>query len=169
VDPSPSSQLGWSAKQVARLTRRLPFGGGKEGCYSTGIGKSLKRNDSWLGAFTWMTIDILNTDPSLVSTPKRVQRERFAAGRHNVVDVGSGTKWNNPVKKSDVMSLMSTERDIAVAVDAGGWKAGSVILYRDWLLEEELDPTELQGKDLSCTCKLSDPCHADVLIELANA
>ena len=43
------------------------------------------------------------------------------------------------------------------------------MLYRDYLLEKELDPTELQGKDLSCTCKLTDPCHADVLIELANA
>ena len=116
-----------------------------------------------------MALDILNTDPAFARTPKRVRRERFAAGRYNVVDVGSGTKWNNPVKKSDVMSLVSTEPDIAAAVDAGGWKAGSVILYRDWLLDEELDPTELQGKDLSCTCKLSDPCHADVLIELANA
>ena len=93
-----------------------------------------------------MTLDSLNTDPSLVRTPKRVQRERFAAGRHNVVDVGSGTKWNNPVKKSDVMSLMSTERDIAAAVDARGWKAGSVILYRDWLLEEELDPTSCKER-----------------------
>lgn len=27
---------------------------------------------------------------------------------------------------------------------------------------------ELAGKDLACWCKLSDPCHADVLLEVAN-
>jgi hypothetical protein len=29
-------------------------------------------------------------------------------------------------------------------------------------------PRELREKDLVCTCKLADPCHADVLLELAN-
>ena len=28
---------------------------------------------------------------------------------------------------------------------------------------------ELAGKDLACWCPLSSPCHADVLLELANA
>jgi hypothetical protein len=28
---------------------------------------------------------------------------------------------------------------------------------------------ELRGKDLACWCRLDQPCHADVLIELANA
>lgn len=27
----------------------------------------------------------------------------------------------------------------------------------------------LRGKDLACFCKQGDPCHADVLLELANA
>ena len=26
----------------------------------------------------------------------------------------------------------------------------------------------LRGKNLACWCKIGDPCHADVLIELAN-
>ena len=116
-----------------------------------------------------MTLDLLGPNLSLVRLPQRVRREINPAQQPNVVDVGPGTKWNNPIKKSDVMSLISSEPDIAIAVDTLGWKAGAVILYRDWLLEEELDPTELQGKDLSCICKLTDPCHADVLIELANA
>jgi hypothetical protein len=29
--------------------------------------------------------------------------------------------------------------------------------------------SELRGHDLGCWCPLSDPCHADVLLELANA
>ena len=52
---------------------------------------------------------------------------------------------------------MSSEPDIADAVQKRGWKARAVILYRDYLLEAGLDPTELQGKDLSCTCELTDP------------
>jgi len=29
--------------------------------------------------------------------------------------------------------------------------------------------THLRGKDLACWCKLTDPCHADVLLALANS
>lgn len=28
--------------------------------------------------------------------------------------------------------------------------------------------TQLRGKNLACWCKLGEPCHADVLLELAN-
>jgi len=103
----------------------------------------------------------------IIRRPVRVKR---SAGRQpNTVDVGPGTKWNNPIKKRDVEALVSPEPDIAAAVQKGGWKAGAVILYRDHLLEVGLDPSELQGKDLSCTRELTEPCHADVLLELANA
>ena len=109
---------------------------------------------------------LIPTGPPLVRRPVRLQRA-LNSGVH-VVDVGPGTKWANPIKKRDVDALISSEPDIAAACERGGWKAGAVILYRDHLLEARLDPTELQGKDLSCTCRLTDPCHADVLLELAN-
>ena len=35
----------------------------------------------------------------------------------------------------------------------------------------EIDPTEfsaLAGRDLACWCPLDQPCHADVLLEIAN-
>jgi len=28
--------------------------------------------------------------------------------------------------------------------------------------------SKLKGKNLACFCRLSDPCHADVLLEIAN-
>jgi len=31
------------------------------------------------------------------------------------------------------------------------------------------DVNELRGKNLACWCRLDQPCHADVLLELANA
>jgi hypothetical protein len=52
------------------------------------------------------------------------------------------------------------------AVDA----AGAVRLYRQWLPDTDLyrDLSELAGHDLMCFCPLERPCHADVLLELAN-
>ena len=32
----------------------------------------------------------------------------------------------------------------------------------------QLAPEELRGKNLACWCPLDQPCHADVLLELAN-
>lgn len=33
---------------------------------------------------------------------------------------------------------------------------------------DRLDVEELRGKDLACWCPLDQPCHAEVLLELAN-
>ncbi len=60
-------------------------------------------------------------------------------------------------------------------------RAGCVALFREYLdatnyqtdrmgyppLEEIR--AELRGKDLACWCPLDGPCHADVLLEIANA
>jgi hypothetical protein len=116
-----------------------------------------------------MSLDVIKPESAPLRRPKRVQRSRGVKGDPNVVDVGAGTKWANPIKRRDVETLVSSEPDIARAFYKGGWKLAALVLYRDHLLEQGLDPSELQGKDLSCTCKVTDPCHADVLIELANA
>lgn len=39
--------------------------------------------------------------------------------------------------------------------------------YRERLTDEVLDG--LRGKNLACWCPLDSPCHADVLLEIANA
>ena len=43
-------------------------------------------------------------------------------------------------------------------------------MYRQWLPSQPLylDLPELTGHDLMCFCPLDQPCHADVLLELAN-
>jgi hypothetical protein len=71
----------------------------------------------------------------------------------NTVYVGRPTKWGNPFTFSDTFRwwLISpspkgdTERDRILA-----------------------DIDELRGKDLACWCSLDKPCHADVLLEIAN-
>jgi hypothetical protein len=36
------------------------------------------------------------------------------------------------------------------------------------LASAHLDVSELRGKNLMCWCELGTPCHADVLLEVAN-
>ena len=65
------------------------------------------------------------------------------------------TKWGNP-------HPLSLGREEAVR------------RYREDLLAGRLAITvedverELRGRDLACYCPLDEPCHADVLLELAN-
>ena len=47
--------------------------------------------------------------------------------------------------------------------------------YRRWLTEHltrcakcRVDIQKLRGKDLACYCRFDQPCHADVLLEIAN-
>jgi hypothetical protein len=49
----------------------------------------------------------------------------------------------------------------------------AVVVFSEWLMlmdskkkEKYLAP--LRGKNLACWCKLDQPCHADVLLWLAN-
>lgn len=50
-------------------------------------------------------------------------------------------------------------------------------LYRDWITNNDSDwanearskLSRLRGKTLACTCEDGQPCHGDVLIEMANA
>jgi hypothetical protein len=58
-------------------------------------------------------------------------------------------------------------------LELGG--AEAVRRYRDDLFAGRLAVTiadarrELRGRDLACYCPLDEPCHADVLLEVANA
>jgi hypothetical protein len=42
----------------------------------------------------------------------------------------------------------------------------SLVTVRSWIRD---GLPRLAGRNLACWCKLGDPCHADVLLELANA
>jgi Domain of unknown function (DUF4326) len=68
--------------------------------------------------------------------------------------VAAPTKWQNPYRPAK----RSPEAN-AQAVES----------YRLHLAKHpELDPRELVGRDLACWCPPGLPCHADVLLELAN-
>lgn len=91
--------------------------------------------------------------------PCRVQRLRTKGWRKpaDVINVTRPGKWGNPYVTFDKdhydlsWCLRAYRRHILAKVEA-----------------KELDLDELRGKDLMCWCKLGSPCHADILLEMAN-
>jgi hypothetical protein len=93
--------------------------------------------------------------------PRRVQLSRAKCWRkpEGVIVVSRPSKWGNPYKPS---------------ADTMPARAAAVAKYRAALMKGKLRVTvedarqELKGKSLGCWCSLDGPCHAEVLIELAN-
>ena len=87
---------------------------------------------------------------------RRIQRKRTKGWRMppNTIYVGRPTKWGNPYVRSRV--------------------ADAVMLYEETLRIGLLPVTtedvkrELRGENLACWCRLGQPCHADVLLKIAN-
>ena len=85
--------------------------------------------------------------------PERIQRKRTKGWRMraNAIYVGRPTRWGNPYADQDNSEL--------------------VRLFRQTCLTPEFMRSvrsELKGKDLACWCPLDQPCHADVLLQVAN-
>lgn len=114
----------------------------------------------------------------MTERPIRIQLKRTKGWRMpaGAVVVSRPSKWGNPFDWQ------------AAQEEWGGTefeaKAGAAMIYRDWLTmaePERFHPdlrgrrvailagfADLRGKNLACWCKPGEPCHADVLIELAN-
>lgn len=96
-----------------------------------------------------------------MNSPTRIQRKRTKGWRmpENTVYVGRGSKWGNPfVVGEHGMAKECVER---FARDIG-WHNSRLGFDYD-------DIAELRGKNLACWCKEGEPCHADVLLEIANS
>lgn len=98
--------------------------------------------------------------------PQRIQLRRTKGWRmpENTVKVDRTTKWGNPF----IVCEERTQRE-------------SVQAFRTWLCVDSCTAgmhlrkatilallPSLRGKNLACWCKPSAPCHADILLELAN-
>lgn len=103
---------------------------------------------------------------------QRIQRKRTKGWKmpENAVYVGRPTKWGNPFKVSTAF-CSCTSPGICTDVAYRCHDAESAVrAYRAYLkgLKIAVIP-ELRGKDLACWCPIDKPCHADVLLEIANA
>lgn len=89
------------------------------------------------------------------------------------VYVGRGSEWGNPYRGGDPFPRKDRRRDPSLNGLVMN-RADVIELHRQWVLRHlringDLDLGPLRGHDLACWCPLDQPCHADVLLELANA
>lgn len=100
-----------------------------------------------------------------MTEPVRIQRRRVKGWKMppNTVSVTRPGKWGNPFADGKpYQTVAAGERICQSAADA-------VRLFTPiaWCRREEI-VRELRGKNLACFCALDQPCHADVLLEIAN-
>ena len=130
---------------------------------------------------------------------KRIQRQRTKGWRmpDGAVYVGRPSPWGNPWPVDhDAMPWLALllglngnaegRREAAVKLHrlwltdglpfpaTGGIELGfasnaAAMYLRDFRLPPQPDFAPLRGHDLACWCRLDHACHADVLLELANA
>lgn len=109
-----------------------------------------------------------------MNTPVRIQLSRKKGWRmpENTVNVARPGKWGNPfsIAPSHKPGAIISGRYIAVST-----LAEAIDCYRTWLNESDQGKQtlkdarrELHGQNLACWCKLEQPCHAAVLLELVN-
>ena len=99
-----------------------------------------------------------------MSEPKRIQLSRRKGWRmpENTVSVVRPGKWGNPYRVGAIDHRTGGFMDADTAVER----------FLDKMLRQGREDeiiSALRGKNLACWCKPGAPCHADVLLELANA
>ena len=97
--------------------------------------------------------------------PQRTQRKR---GQKSPLphskDVGRNTRWGNPFKVTDNLPA-----DEAVRMYRADLMAGTLPRIRSLKPATVADVKKhLAGWNLACGCELGEPCHGDVLLEVAN-
>lgn len=108
--------------------------------------------------------------------PKRIQLSRKKGWRKpdNCVVVARPTRWGNPFRIGEpgIPDAAEAVRRFSAAVE-GFVSNGSFcapIAHPDSYMGRIIsDAVHLRGKDLACWCPLDQPCHADVLLEIANS
>ncbi len=128
-------------------------------------------------------------------TPQRIQRKRTKGWKipENSVSVTRPGKWGNFLKLSDDMimidaghrrknldkwvflcfgdlnSLLEIYQGVLQGYVFEGWGVENETDLKYWMTKAlELDLSELKGKNLACFCKEGQPCHAEILLKLAN-
>lgn len=113
--------------------------------------------------------------------PQRIQRKRTKGWKmpEGAVYVGRQTKWGNGYTivggPLNGFSVLNEHDDICGrSYTLAGARTIAVELFRAALSAPRAEwsrceiAADLAGRDLACWCPLDQPCHADVLLEIAN-
>lgn len=102
---------------------------------------------------------------------ERIQRKRTKGWRmpEGAVYVGRPTRWRNPFAVVSA-NLVRDPHGNEWSCAPGEARGVAVRLFREYVWDHltETDVDALAGRDLVCWCPPDQPCHADVLLELAN-
>lgn len=104
--------------------------------------------------------------------PRRIQLKRTKGWKlpPNTVKVDRSTKWGNPYYGDDgsVPQYVSWFRtDLVAEIESEAPREPDHPWCQHfWRIKQDI--SELRGKNLACWCPLDQPCHADVLLEIAN-
>lgn len=104
--------------------------------------------------------------------PKRIQLSRRKGYRKpdGAVNVARPTIWGNPYKVGETVLCLGAQGSATIKDNSEAVKLFRGLLKlptRNYPTESEIVES-LKGKDLACWCPLDEPCHADVLLEIAN-
>ena len=132
---------------------------------------------------------------TLDTAPRRIQRRRTKGWRApaDAVYVGRGSKWGNPCTQIRTPALdgsdweqegrlgktsgqqhayVHPDKTVTYHLVQNATREQAVAMYRRFLDSRpslvQAARTELAGRDLMCWCPTDQPCHADLLLELAN-
>lgn len=105
--------------------------------------------------------------------PKRIQRSRAKGWRmpEGAVVVDRSTPWGNPfivgkdgnAEECTRLYRLLLSGFLCISCRANPKEQQRLARYA----REHI--ADVRGKDLVCWCRLGRPCHADVLLEIANA
>ncbi|OZM74000.1 hypothetical protein CFN78_06855 [Amycolatopsis antarctica] len=114
--------------------------------------------------------------------PQRIQRKRTAGWRmpEGAVYVGRPSVYGNPFRAGvdycwPTIRCGTTPQEVVAAFrnwigqdTLDPWVCDRGLIVAHVKLKAALDRGDLRGRDLCCWCPLDQPCHADVLLRIAN-
>ena len=116
--------------------------------------------------------------------PQRIQRQRTKGWRmpEGAVYVGRPAWWSNPFTVKEfgwLRSVILFSNGLSgywnpslFSTDESDDLVGEAYRLHEWMRlagrRAAAVVADLRGRDLACWCPLDQPCHADVLLELAN-
>ena len=112
--------------------------------------------------------------------PKRIHLKRSKGWRipTNTVVVSRPSKWGNPFVlderarvsnrriATDSFHSLLNKQAAWCSIPTHRWPRGKIPAVFTTVDDVR---RELRGKDLACWCPLDEPCHADLLLDIANA
>lgn len=123
----------------------------------------------------------------MTDRPRRVQMSRqhpWRAEYPEAVIVARPSRWGNPfdVRTYGLDLSLKLFRNCALGIwnpslleqsQTDAYWDATYQAHTEWMRRVGFNPTELirydlRGRDLACWCPLDQPCHGDVLLELAN-